>query len=1070
MLKGHFSRSIRWLGAVVFVSAAAWAGCDHWNGIGMSESNLVSPNGAITQGADEQRTNWYPDQPGLDPSIVGGPNFKRLFKTALPSAGEPVLAQPLVVNGKVLIVTEENNVYLLDAATGAITATRSLGAAFNASGVLGCGDISPHVGITGTPVIDTSSNTAYFFSKSAAPVYTLHAVDAGTLAEKAGFPVTISGTAQNDATKTFDATYAHQRPGLLLMGGVVYGAFASHCDHTPYEGWIIGVTTAGVIKTRFSTSAGTGSGDGIWMSGSGLMSDGAGNILFATGNPQGATPSWPATGGIASNAPPANLDESTARVVLQADGSLKTTDFFAPYNAQNMGDNDLAGGGVIGLPSQFGTTSVPRTAAIVGKAGLFYLLNRDVLGGYQKGPGNGDAVLTQINLNGGTWGHPAVWPGDGGYIAVTTNGGANDQTGYRLQLLKYAVNGANPSMTVVGYATSSTGVVNSAGGPPIDNFGAGAGSPTVTSNNTTAGSAVFWAVGGGSLRAYKVANNMLTSIFADNFGAGAKYQTVGVGSGRVYVGTGDGNVIGWGSGTVAVSGPAVAFGNVTVGQQSTLTATITANQNLTIPAGGLTVSPSTYTFGTSTPALPATLTAGQSITVPVTFKPTAAGLVSGALNVSIAGGGGGSISLSGTGQVNAAQLTITPATVAFGGIVTGSTKQISVLLQNTGNQTLTFATSTLPAAPFSVTGVPANGATLAAGANVTATVTFAPTAAGTFAANLVVNSNGGNVTILISGAFGDGAPHGGNAAVDRLRHDELGRLGHEDLHDLEHGRHRSPDREVEAARARPVRRDDVAPRGLGPSGGPDPHGVGDVLVDDGRHVQRRVGHHGQRQRDGDERRLRGRRFGAAFAHGLGRERVDLERRRGGQRAGRQPDDAVVDGRRHGGGHVVPGRHGRGADGEPGPDGLGERRLRAHVLGVRHERSEQPRRRGRDERNRHGDPGRRIVSRRDGPLHPRRARHDSGGHDGLVVDPGAQRLRHGRRQHRRRWCRWRRGCGWCGWQRRARVAAAGAAGSGGGVLSRAPVGRRERLEHRRRGRAGERPGRQPRVAVVYVAPS
>src|SRR5580692_4632255 len=298
MSKGQIA-ILKVVGAATLVAAVVGGvvgGCDQWEGVSLVQGNLVSPNGAVTQGADESRTNWYPDQPGLDPSVVGGPNFKRLFKTTLPSAGEPVLAQPLVVNGKVLIVTEENNVYLLDATTGAITTSRSLGAGFNASGVLGCGDVQPHVGITGTPVIDTSSNTAYFFSKSSAGAYTLHGVDAGTLAEKAGFPVTISGAAQNDATKTFNSTDAHQRPGLLLMGGVVYGAFASHCDHTPYVGWIIGVSTAGVIKARFATSVGAGSGDGIWMSGSGLTSDGAGNILFATGNPQGASPAWPATG------------------------------------------------------------------------------------------------------------------------------------------------------------------------------------------------------------------------------------------------------------------------------------------------------------------------------------------------------------------------------------------------------------------------------------------------------------------------------------------------------------------------------------------------------------------------------------------------------------------------------------------------------------------------------------------------------------------------------------------------------------------------------------------------------
>ena len=67
-----------------------------------------------------------------------------------------------------------------------------------------------------------------------------------------------------------------------------------------------------------------------------------------------------------------------------------------------------------------------------------------------------------------------------------------------MQLLKYAVNGTNPSFTVVGYATSSSGTVNQAGGPPIDNFGAYAGSPTVTSNGTASGSAVFLSQPGGS--------------------------------------------------------------------------------------------------------------------------------------------------------------------------------------------------------------------------------------------------------------------------------------------------------------------------------------------------------------------------------------------------------------------------------------------------------------------------------------------------------------------------------------------------------------------------------------------
>ena len=745
MLQRVFAGSLRWVVLLVacLTALGAWVGCSRYQGVDVAESSLVTPNGTITQGADEARSNWFPDQPGLDPSIVGGPNFKRLFKTALPlSAGEKVLAQPLVVNGKVLIVTEQNNLYLLDAVTGAITNSRALGAGYDASGGLGCGDIQPAVGITGTPVVDANTNTAYFFSKAASGAYSFHAIDASTLAEKGGFPVNITGNAQNDGSVAFDSVHEHQRPGMLLLNGVVYGAFAAHCDIGNYRGWIIGVSTAGAIKTRFTTEANTtGHGAGIWQSGSGLASDGANQILFATGN--GYTNNY--AGPIASNAPPSYLEEAVGRVAVQADGTLKATDWFAPFNATHMGDDDLSGGGIIALPSQFGTAAVPRTAAIVGKAGLFYVLNRDKLGGYQQGAGGSDDVLATINLGGGTWGHPAAWPGDGGYVFVTTNGGSGG-LGYRVQVLKYGTNGANPTFTLVGTAQTAGAT---------DNFGSYSGSPIVTSNGTTAGSAVVWVVGNSAqLRAYKLASPNLTRIFADSTGSTAKFQTVGVGAGRVYVGSGDGNVLGYGAGTASVTAAPLDFGSVVVGQQKILTATITANQALTIPAGGLTSSNGVFTLGMSTPGLPATLAANASLTVPVTFKPTAAGAVSGAINVTIQGGGGGTVALSGVGQVNTAQLNVTPAMLSFGAITTGTTKALSVSIQNTGNQTLTFATSTAPAAPFTVSGVPANGATLAAGASTTATVTFAPLANGTFMSSLVINTNGGSATIPLAGSAG----------------------------------------------------------------------------------------------------------------------------------------------------------------------------------------------------------------------------------------------------------------------------------------------------------------------------
>jgi hypothetical protein len=730
--------------AFALAAAALLAGCRGWSGVSLEQGNLVSGNGAITQAGDETRTGWYPDQAGLDPAIVGGASFGRIFKTALPlTPGEQVLAQPIVYNGQILVATESNDLYLLDAATGAITAQRALGAAFDATTLPegACGDIKPTVGITGTPVIDTSSGTAYFFSKSSAGVWTFHAVDAGTLAERTGFPVTISGTAQNESAHTFDGVHQHQRPGLLLMGGVVYGGFGAHCDVGTYRGWIVGVSTSGQLKALFSTEKGSGAGGrgaGVWMSGGGLASDGAGSILFSTGNGynQNVYPNP-----IPGNTDPGPLDEAIARVVVQADGSLKTTDFFAPFNAGTLGDSDLGSGGVVALPAQFGTTSVPRLAMVSGKEGYFYLLNRDHLGGYKQGAAGGDAYVARVPLGGSTWQRPAAWPGDGGYMYVMTNGGAGG-LGFSLQALAFGTDGNGlPTATIVARSP--------------ENFGSYSGSPIVTSNGTASGSALVWAVSNtGELRAYDAVptGGNLTLRFHDAYGAEAKFTTVGVGAGRVYVGAGDGNVIGYGvTAPPPVSGGPVDFGTVLIGQSATLNATLTANTNMTVT--GLAPTDPAFTAGASTPPLPAAMTSGQTMTVPVTFTPTASGPLSASLTVTTSTGTA-SVTLTGMGQVNGPQLVATPSTVNFGGVATGTSKSLSVVLQNAGSQTLTFGGTMAPAAPFSATGVPASGTTLASGAAVTATVTFAPTTDGTWSGSLGVNSDGGNVTIALAATSG----------------------------------------------------------------------------------------------------------------------------------------------------------------------------------------------------------------------------------------------------------------------------------------------------------------------------
>ena len=162
------------------------------------------------------------------------------------------------------MATETNHIYGLDPGTGSQRWSRYLGTPFDPSNIP-CGDLSPSVGVTGTPVIDQDTGTAYFVSKTyesggsgVAALY-MHAVSVTSGAERHGFPVKIRGTAQNDPTKSFSGTYELQRPGLLLMDGVVYAAFGGHCDTGSYYGWVAGVSTSGQLRALWVARA-NGSG------------------------------------------------------------------------------------------------------------------------------------------------------------------------------------------------------------------------------------------------------------------------------------------------------------------------------------------------------------------------------------------------------------------------------------------------------------------------------------------------------------------------------------------------------------------------------------------------------------------------------------------------------------------------------------------------------------------------------------------------------------------------------------------------------------------------------------------
>jgi len=696
----------------------------------------------VTNAGGELRNGWYPDEPSLTPQLVTGGTFGQLWSA--PVVGQ-VYAQPLLSNGTLVVATEKDEVYGLDPATGATQWSKALATPWNPLDI-GCGDIVPSIGTTATPVIDTATNTVYltyktYVSGSSGPAaWYMDALDVSTGATRAGFPVQLSGTAQNDPSATFTPTSQQQRPGLLLTNGVVYAAFGSHCDYQTWQGWVFGVSTAGHVTARWVDNAANSMGAGIWQAGVGLMSDAPGSIIFSTGN--GGAPATPTPGNIL----PPTFGESIVRLDVQPDGTLEPVDFFAPFDGQTLDlyDADFGSGGVVGLPdAYFGTAQIPHLAVAVGKQGYVYLLNRDSLGGYDQGSGGSDGVVQRIGPRGGVWGRAGVWPGDGGYVYIPTSSGLAG--GGLFDVYKYGLSGTGqPSLSLVGSST--------------DIFGWGSGPPVITSDGTTSGSAVVWDIwsanragAGGQLRAYAPipVDGHPVLLYSAAIGNATNYSTPGVGAGRLYVGTRDGSVLAFGSpSSQKLVGPALSFPDTTIGTTDSETMTLTAQDPISVTA--LASSSSQFVLGTPSQTLPATLAPGQTISVPVTFKPTQTAIAGGAVTATLGDASTLSFSLSGAGQATAAQLAVSPPVVSLGGTAVGGELSGTATFSNVGGTALTINAVHLPDPPFSATGLPSIGDTIAPGASITVDVSFDPTAVGAVTSAIGLDTTGGDESIGLS--------------------------------------------------------------------------------------------------------------------------------------------------------------------------------------------------------------------------------------------------------------------------------------------------------------------------------
>ena len=360
----------------------------------------------------------------LTPSNVNSRQFGKLFTTKVDGY---VYAEPLVLpnvsigggtHNALYVATEHDSVYGIDADTGTTYWQVNLIPAGgrtvigNTDIATGCNDIEPEIGITGTPVIDSSTNTLYVVAKAMVggkAVQYLHALDTGTGAEKFGGPVAITASVTGSAydskngVDAFQPLQELQRPGLLLENGHVVIAWTSHCDTDPWHGWVMSYGAGTLAQQAVMNTSANGRQGGIWMGGGGLAVDASGNLFFATGNG-----SWNGT---------TDFGDSVVKLGPPAGGSFPILDYFTPYDQASLSytDNDLGGASPMLLPA---TAAGRELLAQVSKLGTIYVLDRKNLGKYcvtaTPACTNSNPQVPQeiIGANNGVWGAPAYWNGN----------------------------------------------------------------------------------------------------------------------------------------------------------------------------------------------------------------------------------------------------------------------------------------------------------------------------------------------------------------------------------------------------------------------------------------------------------------------------------------------------------------------------------------------------------------------------------------------------------------------------------------------------------------------------------
>ena len=518
---------------------------------------LPAPNPAalnvLTYHNDNTRRGAYTNEVLLTPANVNATTFGRLI--TYPTDGL-IIAQPLYLAGLaipgqgthnvVFVATENDSVYAFDAdsnagTNGGVLWHANLGIAVSSfNNEFGnryqgnyYGDITPVVGITGTPVIDPVSGTLYVnvhtreVGATTNYYHRIHALNVTNGNEQPYSPVAVTNSVPGtgrDSTNgivVFNPVTENQRPGLTLAGGMLYVGYGSYADTDPYHGWVIGFnatnlqtsarnvmcTTPNATIAAFGPNAAEGA---LWMGGNGLCADASNNLYFITAN-----------GSFTANTGGGDYGDSFVK--LATTNGLAVADYFTPYNQADLSanDTDLGSGGDLLLPDSAGSAAHPHLIVGCGKDGILRLVDRDQMGHFNAA--NDNQIVQEVpGAITGAWSTPAFFnqhiyyqgSGDVMKAFLITNG------------------------VIVPTPTSQATV----------NFGALGGTPSISANGTNNG--IVWtiqsdAAGSGGpavLHAYN-ATNLAVELYnsnqnpaRDKAGAAITMTTPTVANGKVFVG------------------------------------------------------------------------------------------------------------------------------------------------------------------------------------------------------------------------------------------------------------------------------------------------------------------------------------------------------------------------------------------------------------------------------------------------------------------------------------------------------------------------------------------------------